>query len=134
MLVEALDAWGAGDLEFDEQPEEGVTYAEKIDAAERRVDPGRPAAEEALRIRALSPAHRRLRRARRRRSARAAVGRGARGWPAGGEPSRELEGRLLLGCSPGALAVGELQPAGGRWMAAADYLRGRGLPAPLPSV
>jgi methionyl-tRNA formyltransferase len=35
-------------------------------------------------------------------------------------------GRLLLGCADGALELLEVQPAGGRAMAAADWLRGSG--------
>jgi len=46
----------------------------------------------------------------------------------------EAEGRLVLGCAEGALAIGELQPAGGRWMAASDYLRGHGAPEAAASA
>ena len=46
---------GAGLLELTEQSEDGVTYAEKIEPAERCVDPGGDAVAEARRIRALTP-------------------------------------------------------------------------------
>jgi methionyl-tRNA formyltransferase len=131
MLVEALDLWSAGGLEarFAEQDERGITYAEKIEAAERRIDPSQPAAREALRSRALTPhvgtwvglaGGERL-------------GVRARAAVADGPPRcsfAEGDGGLLLGCDPGALVIAEVQPPGGRWMAAGDYLRGRGLPDP----
>ena len=88
-----------------------------------------PAAEEARRSRALTPhvgtwvglaGDERLG-----VRARAAAERG----PAAGSFAADGE-RLLLGCTPGALEIEEAQPAGGRWMAAAEYLRGRGLPVP----
>jgi len=41
--------------EFVLQPEEGVTYAEKIRPADRVLDPTRPALELVNRVRALSP-------------------------------------------------------------------------------
>jgi methionyl-tRNA formyltransferase len=130
LLVEALDRHAAGTIEFTEQVEAGVTYAEKLEPGERRVDPSRPAEEEANRVRALSP-H---------------IGAFAE---VGGQRDRlglrEVDvrddsidagsflvgdaGELLLGCSPGSIAIGMVQPAGGRWMAAGDYLRGHGLPA-----
>ena len=40
----------------------------------------------------------------------------------------ESEGRLLLSCREGVLELLEVQPAGGRPMEAAAYLRGYGLP------
>ena len=40
---------------FTPQPDEGVTYAEKIAAADRELDPSRPAQELVNRVRALSP-------------------------------------------------------------------------------
>jgi len=62
-LSASLEALG-GDLlvrALDEQPpcaeqdESGVTYAEKLTAADRRLDPSEPAAARARRVRALSP-------------------------------------------------------------------------------
>ena len=38
------------------------------------------------------------------------------------------DGRLLLGCRPGALELLVVRPPGGRAMDAAAYLRGHGLP------
>jgi methionyl-tRNA formyltransferase len=40
---------------FTEQPSDGATYAEKITAGDRRLDPGRPALELVNAVRALSP-------------------------------------------------------------------------------
>ena len=105
-----------------------MTYAAKIDPAERRLDPRRPA-EELERTRARPPpAHRGLPRARRGRAAR----RGARGADAGaapapGELAADSEG-LVLGCDPGALRLLAVRPPGKREMAAADYLRGHPSP------
>ena len=127
LLVEALDRFAAGRLELTEQDEEGATYAEKIEPNERRVDHTRPAAAEARRVRALSPhigAHVELA-----GSERLGV-RGAEPLARGPAPGafEVEERRLVLGCMPGALAFAEVQPAGGRWMAADAYVRGRGVP------
>lgn len=128
-LVEALDAHASGTIEFAEQPEDGVTYAKKVDGSERRVDPRRPAVEEALRIRALTPHI----------GAFAELGDGERlglrsprlRLRAGPRPGSFAadDGVLLLGFESGSLELGEVQPAGGKWMDAADYLRGHGVPA-----
>jgi methionyl-tRNA formyltransferase len=108
-----------------EQSQEGVTYAEKITAEDRRLDPARPAAELVRRIRALTPhigAYLEL----------------ADGERLGVVRARELPGervaagqlrmdppRPLLGCAEGALELLVVQPPGRRAMSAEDYLRGR---------
>ena len=51
LLVRALDE----QPEFVEQDEAGVTYAEKLTAEDRRLDPSEPADAQARRVRALSP-------------------------------------------------------------------------------
>jgi methionyl-tRNA formyltransferase len=51
LLVRALDERPA----YTEQDEAGVTYAEKLTAEDRRLDPSEPAEAQARRIRALSP-------------------------------------------------------------------------------
>jgi methionyl-tRNA formyltransferase len=128
LLVRALDRQGAGELEFVEQDEAAATYAEKIDSAERRLDPSRPATELARTVRALTPhigAYLELgdeerlgvRRAR-------AVDVSVRT----GEVRTEW-GALLLGCARGALRLEVVQPPGGRPMAADAYLRGHPVPA-----
>ena len=123
LLVHALDLQAKGALEFAEQEEDGVTYAEKIDPAERRLDPARPAAELAAKVRALTPhigtyletaAAERLG-VREGRAVDADV-------PQGTLEARE--GELLLGCAEGALRLEVVQPPGGKPMPADAYLRG----------
>ena len=128
LLIESFEAAEAGALEFTEQPEKGVTYAEKITPAERRLDPSRPAAELARVVRALTPG----------------VGaylefeggerlgvEAARAVDEQLEPGevRVVDGRLLVGCAEGALEPEVVKPAGGRAMRVADYLRGHTPPA-----
>ena len=130
LLAEALDRCAAGSLEYVEQPDDGVVYAEKIEPGERRVDPWSAARHEALRIRALTPHI----------GAFVVDGDESRlglrdpeplaGGPDAGEFAA-VDGELVLGCDDGALRIGAVQPPGGRWMPAADFLRGRGLPAPV---
>jgi methionyl-tRNA formyltransferase len=55
LLVQAFDLQGEGRLELTEQDDAEATYAEKIDPDARRLDPGRPAAELARTVRALTP-------------------------------------------------------------------------------
>lgn len=127
LLVEALDRQQAGQLEFDEQDEDGATYAEKIDPAERRLDPSRPATELARTVRALTPhigayldvgGDERLG-VRRARAVDVAVKTGE---------VRAEWGALLLGCARGALRLEVVQPPGGKPMAADAYLRGHSVP------
>jgi len=123
LLVRALDLQAQDALEFTEQDEDGVTYAEKIDPAERRLDPDRPAAELAAKVRALTPhvgvyleaADGERLGVREARAVEADV-------PAGTLEVRE--GALLLGCGEGALRLDLVQPPGGKAMPADAYLRG----------
>jgi methionyl-tRNA formyltransferase len=55
LMGRALAALERGSLHFTPQPEEGVTYASKIDKAEARIDWRKPAAEVHNLIRGLSP-------------------------------------------------------------------------------
>jgi methionyl-tRNA formyltransferase len=127
LLVRALDLQAEGSLEFDGQDEAGATYAEKIEPAERRLDPERPARELAAKVRALTPhvgAYLELPDGER-------LGvRRARAVDERVEPGA-LEAHfdaLLLGCGEGALQLEVVQPAGGKPMAADAYLRGHPLP------
>jgi len=127
LLVRALDLQAAGKLEFEEQDDAEATYAEKIDPAERRLDPARPAEELARAVRALTPhvgayletsdgERLGVRRAR-------PVDVGVKK----GEVRAEW-GAMLVGCGRGALRLDVVQPPGGKPMAADAYLRGHALP------
>jgi len=123
LLVCALDLQAEGTLEFIEQDEEGVAYAEKIEPGERRLDPTRPAAELTAKVRALTP-HvgtyletldgERLG-VRQAHPVEADVPQGT---------LEVREGSLLLGCAEGALQLDLVQPPGGKPMPADAYLRG----------
>jgi methionyl-tRNA formyltransferase len=101
-----------------EQSEEGMTYAEKITAADRQLDAARPCAENERVVRALVP-HIGA------KAGELGVWRAARAGedaPAGHVVVRD--GRVLWGCAGGALELIEVQPPGKRRMPAADYARG----------
>ena len=122
LLIRALDERPP----FHEQPEDGVTYAEKIGPADRSLDFTQPPEAVGRVVRALRP-H---------------VGAriplpdgtylgvwdvapaGATLSPAGGYVRRDGD-RLLLDCNGGALELVEIQPPGGRRMPASEWLRGR---------
>lgn len=129
LLVRALDLHVEGRLGFEEQGEEGVTYAEKIERGDRRLDPARPAIDLARAVRALSPhlgAYLELEEDQRLGVGAASAEGGSRLEP--GEISVAGE-RLLLGCSEGTLVLDRVQPPGKRMMAAAEWLRGHRPPA-----
>jgi methionyl-tRNA formyltransferase len=115
LLAESL----RGRTHGEEQPNEGVTYAHKIEPRDRRIDWTETAVDAANLVRALSPhigARCEL------DGAPATVWR-ARAGPGRGEPGA-VSPPLRIACGEGVLEVLELQPAGRRRMAVADYLRG----------
>ena len=123
LAVRALSLRESGELRFDEQPDDGVTYAEKIESEERRLDPARPATELERIVRALNPhvgTHLELEGGDRLGVVRACAD--ANG-PAQGEVDSAGD-FLLVGTAAGALRIEMVKPAGKRAMAAADYLRG----------
>lgn len=131
LLVKALDRMAAGDpLVFREQDEREATYAEKIEAADRLLDPARAAVELERVVRALHPHI----------GARLALGDGsmlgvlrARALAGGGQVPTQgtlarSEDRLLYGLAGGqALELLEVQPPGGRAMDAQAYVRGHAI-------
>lgn len=128
LLVDAFDLEERGELELVEQDDAEATYAEKVDPAERRLDPVRPAAELARTVRALTPhigayvetgGDERLG-VRRARPVEVGVKQGA---------LKAEWGALLLGCGRGALRLEVVQPPGGKPMPADAYLRGHRVPA-----
>ncbi|MBI3376087.1 MAG: methionyl-tRNA formyltransferase [Betaproteobacteria bacterium] len=123
MIVGALRELGAGRAQFIPQPAEGVSYARKIGKHEAHVDWHRTSAELDRLVRAFHPAPGAVttvgRIAFKVWSARPGNGRGAPG-----EVLRADRGGLLVACGEGALELIELQRAGGRRLAAAEFLRG----------
>ncbi|MCO8144674.1 methionyl-tRNA formyltransferase [Rhodovulum tesquicola] len=124
LIVQALER--LPELTPETQPEAGVTYADKIDKAEARVDWTRPAAEIARQINGLSPfpgawcmaGDERL------KLLRARVDEGD------GAPGQVLD-RLTIACGSGAVAILEAQREGKRPMSADEILRGLTLPERL---
>jgi methionyl-tRNA formyltransferase len=84
---------------FEPQPEEGATYAEKIQPQDRELDPSAPPQELVNRVRALSP-------------------------HIGARLGDLIVWRARVG-EDGGFEPAEVQPAGGRRMAYDAYLRGR---------
>jgi methionyl-tRNA formyltransferase len=120
LLVQALDERPP----FRDQPSEGVTYAEKIGPEDRRLDPRLDAVRLERRVRALHPhvgAWLELPGGERLRVHRAAVAADEGSGP--GELAAD-DGRLLYGTASGAVELLQVQPAGGRPMDAAAWLRG----------
>ena len=123
-IVEALAR--LRELTPEVQPEEGVTYAAKIDKAEARIDWARPAAEVARLICGLSPFpgawcdvvggrvkfH----------GARVVAGKGAPG---------EVISGFTVACGEGAVEITRVQREGKKAMAADEVLRGMDLPERL---
>jgi len=132
MVVQALQQAGAGALQPVPQPAEGVTYAHKIDKAEAAVDWRQPAAALERHIRAMNPFP----------GASAQFGGEAvKLWCSEIDSAAATTGKgpgLILSADAdgvrvatgqGVLRLVELQRAGGKRLAAADFLRGFALPA-----
>jgi methionyl-tRNA formyltransferase len=121
-IVAALDDLEAGRARPAPQPQDGVTYATKIDKRDTHLDWSRPARELERAVRAFRPAP----------GAFALLGDEplkiwrARVVDAGGTPGTVLESpeNLVIACGEQALAVAELQRAGARRLSAAEFLRG----------
>ncbi|HUF56269.1 MAG TPA: methionyl-tRNA formyltransferase [Thermohalobaculum sp.] len=125
LMAGTVEALAEGRAEATPQPEQGVTYAAKIEKAEARLDWTRPGAELARLVRGLSPFP------------------GAWTTIAGqrvkllmahaddgvGPPGSTLDDRLLVACGDGALRPTRLQREGRAPQAAADFLNGLAVPA-----
>lgn len=124
LMVRALADLEAGSLTLTPQPGEGATYAKKIAKEETRIDWSRGAAKVHNHIRGLSPfpgawcEMTAAGKAERVKLLRATMADGE--GPAG----RILDDRLTVACGEGAVRLTELQRAGGKPMAADEFLRG----------
>ena len=124
LMVHALSALEGGGLDCRPQAEGGVTYAEKIDPAETRIDWSRPAHEVHNLIRGLSPypgawfeidlngKPERI------KALRSTLANGS------GAPGLALDNKLTIACGEGAVRLVEVQRAAKRPMSADDFLRG----------
>jgi methionyl-tRNA formyltransferase len=131
LVVEALELAACGGLRPVAQPAEGVTYAHKIEKQEAAVNWAQPASVIERRIRAFNPFP---------GAATAWQGESIKLWQGRVEPGRsggKVPGTVLLAgaegitvqCGEDVLRLMELQRAGGKRLAAADFLRGFALPA-----
>ena len=131
MIVTALDDLGAGNVTPEPQPDDGVTYAKKLERREGRLDWTQPADYLERAVRAFNP------------------------WPGtwfilpgneknarvkvlaakvvhdnkGKEPGTVIDDTLAIACGFGALRLERLQRAGKAAMDTGEFLRGTQLPA-----
>ncbi|WDR00667.1 methionyl-tRNA formyltransferase [Devosia sp. J2-20] len=129
LMGRAFAALERDSLEFTPQPEEGTTYAKKIEKAESRIDWSRPAADVHNHIRGLSPFPGAWfeidlgGKSVRVKALRSSLGEGT------GAPGTLL-GDLTIACGDGAVRLTQVQREGKGAMDAATFLRGAGtLPA-----
>lgn len=120
MILKALEQVEAGTLEPRPQPEDGVTYAKKIEPANARIDWRASAAEVDRTVRAFAPNPGAWFQAdgKRIKLLAAEITKGA------GEPGTVLDDTLTIACGEGAIRATRLQREGRRAMDAADFLRG----------
>lgn len=124
IIVDALAALEQGTLIGVPQPQDGVTYATKIDKSEARIDFNRSAAEVSCHIRGLSPfpgawfecgPEDRPERIKVLRT---------RVVNASGLPGTIIDNTLTIACAAGAVQLLELQRAGKRPAGTTEFLRG----------
>jgi methionyl-tRNA formyltransferase len=122
-VVAALAQIAAGRARAQPQPETGATYAAKLSSRDSEIDWTEPCLAIERRLRALRPAP----------GARTSLrGEVVKLWRAScvarsGTPGTVIEAGpagILVACGDGALAVTELQRAGGKKLGTADFLRG----------
>ena len=120
LMTRALVAAERCSLQLTPQPEQGVTYAEKILKSETRIDWSRPAAAVHDHIRGLSPwpgawfEHEGVRV----KVLRSTLAQG------GSEPGTVLDDRLTIACGDGTVRLILVQRAGKQPMSADEFLRG----------
>ena len=128
LMVRALAALERDSLTETPQPEDGVSYAAKIEKSEAKIDFSRPAAEVHNHIRGLSPfpgawftvaAGGKTERVKVLRSEIATDSQAA-----GLAPATVVDDSLTVSCGTGAIRLIELQRAGKRPMGAGELLRG----------
>jgi methionyl-tRNA formyltransferase len=125
LMVRALTELEKGQLRLTPQPGDGVTYANKIEKSETRIDWTRSWTRVHDHCRGLAPfpgawfAHP--------NAGRIKVLRTTKGSGAGA-PGRVLDDALTIACGEGAIRLLELQRAGRQPMPADEFLRGTPMP------
>ena len=123
-LLDVLEKIEAGRAQAVPQPDEGASYAAKIDKQDTRLDWRRPAVELERVVRAFRPVPGATTRlgdeSLKIWRAEVAQGHGEPGTVLAGEP-------ITVACGDGALHLVELQRPGGRRVGAAEFVRGRAL-------
>ncbi|MBY5443143.1 methionyl-tRNA formyltransferase [Rhizobium leguminosarum] len=128
-MAEAMVKLEMNDLPLTPQPEDGVLYAAKIDKAETRIDFSRNARDVHNHIRGLAPfpgAWFELEIGGKAERVKVLGSELAEGLGAAGQL---LTDDLVVACGSGAVRLTRLQKAGGKPLAAADFLRGTPLAA-----
>jgi methionyl-tRNA formyltransferase len=128
-MAEAMVKLEINDLPLTPQPEDGVLYAAKIDKAETRIDFSRDAKDVHNHIRGLAPfpgAWFELEIGGKPERVKVLASELAHGQGAAGQL---LTDDLVVACASGAVRLTRLQKAGGKPLAAADFLRGTPLAA-----
>jgi methionyl-tRNA formyltransferase len=126
LIVEALELAGCGGLAPVKQPADGVTYASKIEKAEAAVDWSRPATAIQRKLRALDPGP---------GASSTIAGETVKLWAGevlDGAAASAAPGSIVavqaqgvdVACGDGVLRLTQLQRAGGKRLAAGDFLRG----------
>jgi methionyl-tRNA formyltransferase len=121
LMLRALAGLETSALQLTPQAESGATYANKIEKDETHIDWTKPWNEVHNHCRGLSPfpgAWCEFANVGRVKILHTTKGDGE------GSPGRVLDDKLTVGCGSGAVRIVELQRAGGRPMAAEDFLRG----------
>ena len=127
MVVEALELAACGGLKRTSQPADGVNYAHKIEKTESQIDWSESAEVIARRLRAFNPFP---------GGATALGGEAIKVWEAVPEEGSGAAGTVLsadaqgvrVACGSGVLNMTLLQRAGGKRLAAGDFLRGFDVP------
>ena len=128
MIVEALEMAACGGLNRTPQPADGVTYAHKIEKAESTIDWRESAEVIARRLRAFNPFP---------GGATHLGSEAIKVWEASAEAGSGAPGTVLsadaqgvrVACGSGVLNLTLLQRAGGKRLAAGDFLRGFEIPS-----
>jgi methionyl-tRNA formyltransferase len=123
-MVAAMEKLEADDLPLTPQPENGVLYAAKIDKGETRIDFSKPARDVHNHIRGLSPFPGAWFEAEINGKAERIKVLASQLSDGAGDVGTVLNGELTIACGEGAVRLLKLQKAGGKPLAAQEFLRG----------